>query len=112
MWLSSKVFGLFEVAKESVSALREEVAALRVERDALRTELISVKSNWEWSRVKINQLEYERAALLEKAYNIKLPVPEIARTASNYDLESFSQFAFEDLGDETAKKLGLPTYDN
>lgn len=109
MWLSSELVGMFQISKDTVAALREELAALRTERDTLRTQLISTQANFEWVRSRINVLEVERAQLLEKAYNIKTPVPEIARTAAPEMIEAFS---FNDMGDDMARKLGFPVYES
>lgn len=115
MWLPKSVFALFTISKDTVDALRVENSTLRVERDLLTSELASSRANSEWMRVRVNALEFERASLLEKAYGIRVPVPEITRVTpvqadatgmgfpSNLDV-------FNDLGDDLAKSLGLPSY--
>ena len=95
MWLPNKVYDLFQVSKESVNALREELAAVRAERDSLRTQLSVANNHFDWLRLKTNQLELERAGLLEKATGIKTAVPEIVRTPTNMD-NMLNQFSFED----------------
>jgi len=121
MWIPSSVVGWFEsfqksaevqakVASQALQDLREELVAVRTERDVLKHEILSAKVNADWLRVKVNGLELEKAGLLQKAYNITLPVPEIVRTPQTS--QPFEQFSFDDIGDEAARKLGLPTYDN
>ena len=111
MWLPDKAFDLFKISQESVNELRAEVLALRSERDILKQQLITTNSNFEWLRLRVNQLEVERAGLLEKATGIKTAVPEIVRTASPLD-NMINSFSFEDVGDTMAKKLGLPSFDS
>ena len=107
MWLSSKVFNLFEVAKESVAAMREETASLRIERDTLRDQLNKTQIMNDWFRVQVNTLQYEKTALMERAYNIKLPTPEIIRTPVASEESKLSDFGFDHVDDETAKRLGI-----
>jgi len=111
MWLSSKVFGLFQVSKESVDALRQELAAVRAERDLLKNQVTVSQTQFNWLTLRVNQLEVERAALLEKATGIKTVVPEIVRTPSNIDT-MINNFTFDDVGEDMARRLGLPSYDN
>ena len=120
MWVPAQVIDWFtalrkdadtnaEVAKEALSGLREDLAALRSERDALKQQLTAAQINSDWLRIRVNTLEVERAGLIEKAYNIKLPVPELQR-AMKMD-PTIEQFSFDDMGDEMARKLGFPVYD-
>lgn len=120
MFIPSRVIGWFEsfqksaeqqasVAQEAMRDLREELVATRTERDILKTELLSAKINFDWLRIKVNTLELENKGLMEKAYSIKLPVPEIMREEKVHN--PFNTFSpFEDMGDDMAAKLGLPTY--
>ena len=110
MWIPSKVFDLFRISKESVEDLREDLAAVRAERDLLRVQLATSQNHFDWLRTRINVLEAERAQLIEKAYGIKVPVPEIVRTPTS-PMELNSDI-FTDMGDENAKALGLPFYSN
>jgi hypothetical protein len=110
MWISSRVFDLFTINKQSFDSLNQEIATLRIERDLLKSELLTTKANFDWLRIRSNALEAERAQLLEKAYNIRIPVPEIVRTPTR-PLE-MNQDLFNDMGDSEAKIHGLPTFDS
>jgi len=110
MWVPSKVLDWFQISKDTVSSLREEVAALRAESVTLRAQLTVSQVNFDWLRMRYNQLEYERTALLEKAYNIKLPSPEIVVQPKVDPIFNPKDFSFEDMGEDLAQKLGLPTY--
>lgn len=108
MWVPTKTFELFHISKDTVNSLREDLAAVRAERDGLKSQLATTQANFEWVRIRVNALELERAQLLEKAYGVKVPVPEIVR--SHGTPLALPSSLFEDMGDTTAKELGLPIY--
>lgn len=107
MWLSSKVFELFQVSKDTVSSLREDVAVLRAERSLLTEQLSKAQIVQDWLRMQVNTLQLERTALLEKAYGIKLPAPEIVRTPTMGEESKLSDFGFDHIDEESAKRLGI-----
>ena len=107
MWLSPKVFSILEVSKSSVDALREENAALKAENTSLRSELTALRINTDWLRMNYNQLQAENKALLEKAYNVRVPVPSLISKA---DAHFSRNDLFNDVGDEQAQSMGLPLY--
>ena len=111
MWVSGKVLDWFKVSQETVNELRSELLVVRAERDAYKQQLTVANANFEWIRLRVNQLEIERGGLLEKATGIKTVVPEIVRTPSNVD-QMVNNFTFDDVGDEMAKRLGLPLFDS
>src|SRR3990167_1101639 len=110
MWLSPKIFSILEVSKESVDSLRSELQVAKAERDLLKDQLKNQTILSDFLRMQVNSLQMERAALMEKAYNIRVPVPELARTSSLQSPISIEDFSFTDIGDEAARKLGLPIY--
>jgi len=111
MWITDKALDWFKISQDSFTALREEAAMLRTERDFLQRENTSLKLNMDWLRMQVNTLQMERAALMEKAYDIKLPAPELVRAPVLNQEHKFDEFSFDDIGDAAAKMLGLPTYD-
>jgi len=112
MWVPSKVLDWFQISKDSVDELRAEVASLKVERDLLKSQLTVVNTNFDWLRMKVNTLEMERVGLMEKAYNIKLPAPEILRQSQPDPSFNPKDFSLEDMGEDLARKLGFPVYDD
>lgn len=110
MFVPKLVLDYFGVNAELVRNLQADLAVARAERDLVKQELLSYKVNADWLRVKVNDLEAQNKALLQKAYNISVPVPEIVRSPAiaNELPNNFSPF--EDMGDEMARKLGLPLY--
>ena len=96
-----------DIAKQALSDLREELASIRSERDMLKAELTAARINSDWLRLQFNQLQAENKALLERAYGIRVPVPElVSKTEKTFDLHAL----FNDVGDDEASRLGMPVY--
>lgn len=89
MWLSSKLNDLLDLNVQEVKRLREELAGTKAERDLLRTQLTIAQTNFNWARLRLNSLEYEKSALLQKSFGINLPAPEIVRTERDLSTGSF-----------------------
>lgn len=101
MFIPKSFIELFTVNKEAVDTLKLDAAVLRAQNALLERELVSVKISSDWMRMRVNQLEIERAALMDKAYpGLHIPTPEIARIANKvrdaFDLTSI----FDDQGEE------------
>ncbi len=120
MWVPSAAITYFDrlvkvsednalAAQKTNATLIEELAKARAENAVLRSEGQATKVNMDWLRIRGNKLELENAALLQKAYNISLPVPELVRTP-NAEFDNTQNFSFDDIGDEAARRLGLPVY--
>ena len=109
MWLSKDLVGMLQISQDTVTSLREELAAVRAERDSLKLQAAINATHFDWLRMKTNTMALERAGLIEKAYSIRLPVPELARPQAPVDPSAFS---FEHIDDELAKKLGMPIFDH
>ena len=116
MWVPSKLFELFAFSKENLSAMREDLAALRAERDLLKLQLGVSQNTLDWLRMQVNSLQFERVALMEKAHGIRVPAPTLTRLEEERpeapaSLEkALDALSFDDLGDDLAKRLGLPLY--
>jgi hypothetical protein len=110
LFVTKSALELFHISKNVVDDLKVELAESRAENRQLKDELAAIKANNDWFRVKCNQLELERAQLLEKAYGVRVPVPEITR--STPPMLHLDAALFEDIGDKQAKELGLPVYSN
>ena len=93
---------------------KAEVAALRAENTLLRVQLAVAQNNFEWARLRLNQIEDERSALFYRVANITLPVPRIERSGQQSMAETkpfidelMKNISFQDMGDEEAKRLGV-----
>ena len=120
MWIPSQVVTFFDrlvisveqnakATESTMQQLREQLVVLQTENGIIKNELQAAKVTNSWLVQKVNGLELEKAGLMEKAYNIKLPTPEIVRVSRKP--EPTQSFSFEDIGDEAARLMGLPAYD-
>ena len=73
MWLTAK-----RIYFDCLNAVVEN-AKLRVENLALRESNVRERTNVDWLRVRVNQLELERSALMSKATGVFVPTPTITR---------------------------------
>jgi len=107
MWVPSSFVKLFTNSFE-------ELATAKAERDSYRDELAKSNILNDWLRMQVNSLQMERAELLKVAYNIKVSAPQISKAPAVGDGGSMGieNLDFEDIGDEMAKRLGLPIYGN
>lgn len=111
MWVPKAVLDWFQISKNSYDDLRQELSAVRAEKDILKSQLAVSQNQFDWLRLRVNTLEIERAELIKKCYGIDAPVPAIVRQPKSEDVEPFlNSDLFNDVGDEKAKKLGLPVY--
>jgi hypothetical protein len=99
MWISTDKF--LEIATAR-SFAEGESRALAEQNKALQVSI-------DWFRVRISQLEMERAQLLFNYTGVKVPVATIERAP---DTESVAEKlnrvpSFEDLGDREAARLGV-----
>jgi len=106
MWVPKTILDYFGVNVELVRNLQVDLAVARSEAEAAKLQLAVTNNTLSWLQMKVNQLELEKAGLIEKVYNIKVPVPEILRTP--LVTQDFSHILnnFEDIGDERARELG------
>ncbi len=107
MWIPTKLSNLLGLNVETVKQLQIDLAAIRAERDLLKIQLAVTQNTLEWIRTRVNSLEYERAALLDKAYGVKTPVPELAHQAKMHPGMIERDFSFDHIDETTAKKLGI-----
>lgn len=112
MWIpKSLVDWITTVKLDEGNRVREELAGVRAERDAIKTELTAAKITSDWLRMQVNTLQLERNALMEKAYSIKVPVPTLVRQPVADESPAGRDFSFDDIGDDMAKRIGLPVFD-
>jgi hypothetical protein len=102
MWIKRTLFERLMTEK----ARAEGAAATLAQRITAQDAAIS------WMQVRLTQLEYERAQLINNYMGIKLPVLEIAKTETAAPLITTETLlnqtvSFDDIGDEAAKAMGL-----
>jgi len=111
MWVPHALVDLFTLTRDAVDSTKQELAVVKAERDLLQRQLTSTQINFDWIKMQINTLQYERTALLEKAYGIKIPAPEIVRAPVLSGESTLQEFSFDDIGDKLAKQYGFPIHD-
>lgn len=109
-WIPSSVVEWFHISKDNVAKLSEENGILRTERDVLKQQITVAQSNFDWLKSRVNALEIERAQLIKKAYGIDVPAPEIVKQHDPRQILQMTSALFEDVGEEAARELGLPSY--
>jgi hypothetical protein len=101
--------------------LEELVLQLRIENGALHAKVAEIEksraiaqNNFEWARLRMNQIEEERSALFYRVANIQLPAMAIERSGRESMAETkplldeiMKNITFDDVGDEVARKLGV-----
>lgn len=111
MWISKTVFDFLTQRTEDLVVVREELSQRTAEVRDLTESLATAKANFNWLASRVNALEVERALLLEKVTGVKTTVPEIVRPVSTASIDSLlNSDIFNDMGDDKARTLGLPTY--
>lgn len=95
MWITRELFERLLVRETEAKAAAQ---ILSEQNNILRTHM-------DWMRVRVNQLEAERAAFLFDKAGIKIPVPEIQYDAHTRDYNELP--SFEDIGDQEARRLGI-----
>lgn len=96
MWIDRKAYDTMIVER---AKLCEESRVLNQQMSALLTTL-------DWIRVRLTQVETERAQMIERYTGVRIPVPVITRTDA--DQSPMSQVPnWNDVGDDAAAKFGL-----
>src|SRR3990167_3115262 len=87
----------------------KQLATAEAEARAAREQVAYLQATLEWSRVRLTQLEKERAQLVYAALGAKIPVPEFTQdpTAGLPQNLLTSMPSFDDLGDEEAARQGI-----
>jgi hypothetical protein len=91
------------------SDIRDELVAARAVVDVLNTRLSALDTTCDWFRVRITQLEHERALMLQNYMGITVPhmsierAPKAGAVRPTYDPVPH----FDDVGDEEAKRIGV-----
>lgn len=102
MWLKRELFERLLNDKAKAEGCAQTLGARIVGQDA----------TIDWMKVRLTQLEYERAQLIHNYMGIKLPVLEIETKTAPDALITADQILnqtidFGDIGDEAAKDAGL-----
>jgi hypothetical protein len=99
MWISKQVY--LEQRDRAVKA-EAIVESVRIHNAALHTTM-------DWMRLRLNQLEHERAQLIHNYMGVSLAVPNIEPTSnSDNPADIMNQVpSYEDVGDKEALRMGI-----
>ncbi len=103
MLIPSKVLDLFKFNLDEQNSIRTQLAIAEAKVADLERSLQHSRTSFDWLRLRVNDLENQNKALLERNYNIRVPAPQIAPAMTPpIDLR---EFGFTDVGDELASKF-------
>lgn len=98
-----------ESLTELLAAERERSARAEGQLDVVHEQLAIAQNNFEWARLRLNQIEAERAVLLEHA--MKLPFTALAldrqTNRAPFGDTNIPGISFEDIGDDAARREGV-----
>lgn len=98
-----------ESLAELLAAERERSARVEGALDIAQRQLAIAQNNFEWARLRLNQIEAERSALLSAL--TKVPIaPMVIERADQIQDDALPQavgFDFEDVGDDAARRMGI-----
>ena len=102
MWITRV---LFEKLVMDASVQRGKAAVLA-------NRLIAQDATIDWLKVRLTQLEYERATLINNYMGVKIPVPELIKDSEIHPQVTAEAILnatldFGDIGDDAAKAQGL-----
>ena len=98
MWVNKQVFN--ELWGRSIALTATQGEMLRHNQ--------SLETTLDWLRVRVSQLEHERAIMLSKYMGIDVPVQVIERAREKTVESPYHNIPhFDDVGDEQARKLGI-----
>ena len=105
MWIPKHVYRELEDAH---ARAREAFVAANIVREVLERHNAALTTTVDWFRVRISQLEMERAQLLFNYTGVKVATPSIERVPDPVEGHPLNQTVhFGDVGDREAAKLGI-----
>ena len=87
--------------------LRLQLAQTHGENAGLSKSFAALETTCDWLRVRVTQLEMERAQLLYNYTGVKVPTPVITKTDTNQHNPMTQTPNFNDVGDAEAARLGV-----
>lgn len=94
------------ISRKHYDDQRQERQKAIAEADALRAMNVQLNTHMDWMRIRLTQLEFERAAMLKRYLNIEVAVPQFEAPQEVPDLNQ-AGMDFNDVGDAAAATLGI-----
>lgn len=95
------------ISRKTYDDLRLNEAKARGQAAELAQERAQLVTTVDWLRIRVTQIEKERAQLLYLYTGVKVPVPEIARMSETPSSPLHATPNFDDVGDAEALRLGI-----
>jgi hypothetical protein len=93
------------IARSLYDAVNESRVKAEAIQHAQEVQIATLQAHLEWLRVRLTQLEFERAGLLQKYMGVSVPVPSFEDSGSSPDPNQTMDF--NDMGDEEAARQGV-----
>ena len=98
------------ISREHYQAHRDERIKAEAIVAAVQSHNVALQTSLDWMRVRLTQLEHERAQLIFNYMGVKVQVPSIepATNPAEASADALNQtLTFADMGDEEAARLGI-----
>ena len=97
------------IRRSDYDALITELAGFRAENREKTATLAAIQTTLDWARVRLSQVEHERAQLLFNYTGVKIMTPSIEPAKPSPSMQDIlSQLpSFDDVGDAEARRLGV-----
>lgn len=94
------------LSRKAYDDLRMEWVKAHEEASALNKANAQLNAHIEWMRVRLTQLEFERAQLIQRYMGVVIPTPSFEQPAANA-IDPNQTIDFQDIGDKEASRLGI-----
>ena len=99
------------VNRRDWDALTKRADTAEAKNAGLERHNVALEASLDWMRLRLSQLDHEKAQLMYKFLDIKLNVPEIQRAPKPPSQDTaaalLESLSFADMGDAEAAKLGI-----
>ena|SRR5436190_13236882 len=111
MWFNTDQTKAIDSLMELLADERDRCARAEGALDVAERQLAIAQNNFEWARVRLNQIEAERASLLQALVHVPIQPVAIERpdepVSAGAGLPNTLGFDFEDIGDDAARHYGI-----
>lgn len=97
------------VSRKVYDDLQLELVKAREEARAVTNASRAMETSLDWLRVRVTQMEKERAVMIERFYGVKIPVPEIVKAPDPFESHPLNNMgiSFEGMSDTEAESQGV-----
>lgn len=93
------------ISRKVYDDLRDSLVKSQIEANALTQVNAQLNAHIEWMRVRLTQIEYERAQLIKRYMGVDIPTPTFDAPDEHPDPNQ--TIDFNDVGDKMAEALGI-----